>query len=395
MARASRGGKGGRSLAAAHAVPSVAFAPALCILALLLGCRLDTMPPGGVAERRELSVVGAELRIRVRALTGPYVGAIEEFADAAARDCGSDPEVRMRALEWKLAAIPQVQDALFQPDPLVGLLDGWAYAVQMRAWLESPAGGVAFGECRDAAAAAMGRIAAAARKIADEIAPDRGQVAEELVRKWAAAHPLRSLFLPRPTIAPTAAKESARRELGALAAVGTIVETLDDLTARVAAYRQTLLKEAAWTGELAALRATSSDVALQASEDVRHIAAAMERIGRLAERIPVVLERERAAAVTGLRAEREQILEEIDRQRAETLALLQGERAAVLDRIDAMSRTAVDDVGSRTEALVDHAFLRAAQLMLGLLAASAIAAVLVAWALGFRLRAVRSGRSPR
>lgn len=58
----------------------------------------------------------------------------------------------------------------------------------------------------------------------------------------------------------------------------------------------------------------------------------------------------------------------------------------VLDRIDAMGRNAIDGVGSRTEAVVDRAFLRAAQLALGLLVAAAIAAILVAWALGFRLR---------
>jgi hypothetical protein len=351
------------------------------------------MPAGGLAEQRKLSVVGEELRVRVRALTGPYVGAIEEFADAAAASCGSDPQVRIHALQWKLAAIPQVQDALFEPDPLVGLLDGWAYAVQMQAWLDGPAGRDAFGECRDAAAAAMGRVARRAREIADAIAPDRAQVADDFVRSWAASHPLRSLFLPRATIAPALASASARREMGALAAVGTIIETLDDLTARIAAYRETLLKEAAWTGELAASRAASSDVARQATEDVRRMAEAVERIGRLADRFPAVIERERVAALEALRAEREQILADIDVQRTETLALLQSERAVVLDRIDAMGRTAIDDVGNRTEAVVDRAFLRAAQLALGLLIAAAIAAVLVAWALGFRLRSLRHRRA--
>jgi hypothetical protein len=347
------------------------------------------MPAGGLAEQRQLSVVGEELRIRVRALVGPYVGALEELADAAARDCGADPEVRIHALQWKLAAIPQAQDALFQPDPLVALLDGWAYAVQMQRWLEGPAGGAAFGECRQAAAAAMGRLATGAREIAEGIAPGRGQAAEVLVHQWAGSHPLRSLFLPRATVAPALASASARQSLGALAAVGTIVETLDDVTARIAAYRETLLKEAAWTGELAALRAGSSDVARQASEDVRRIAESMERIGRLAERLPAVVERERVAGLDALRAERKEILEDLDVQRTETLALLQSERAVVLDRIDEMGQRAIDGVGERTEAVVDRAFLRAAQLTLGLLTAAAIAVVLVAWALGFRHRPLR------
>jgi hypothetical protein len=54
-----------------------------------------------------------------------------------------------------------------------------------------------------------------------------------------------------------------------------------------------------------------------------------------------------------------------------------------------MGRSAIDGVGNRTEAVVDRAFLRAAQLALGLLVAAAIAAILVGWALGFRLRSLR------
>jgi hypothetical protein len=362
---------------------------ALALLAPLVGCGLETMPRGGLAEERNLTVVGEELRIRVRALAGPYVGAIEATADAAAARCRSDPGVGVRALEWKLATIPQVQDALFEPDPLVALLDGWAYAMQMQRWLEGPAGHDAFRGCAGDAAAAMARIAGAARGIAEEVAPGRGQAAEEVVARWAGSHPLRSLFLPRDTIAPALASASARRSLGALAAVGTIVETLDDLTARIAAYRETLLKEAAWTGELAAARAASSDLAHQASEDARRIAGAAERLGRLADRLPAMIARERVAALEALRAERKEILADVDAQRVQTLALLQSEREVVLDRVDAMAATAVERVGDRTDALVDRAFLRAAQLALGLLVAAALAALLVGWALGLRLRSLR------
>jgi hypothetical protein len=359
------------------------------LLALMAGCRLSTAPAGGLAERANLSVVGEELRIRVRALAGPYVGAIEETADAASARCGADPQVRVHALRWKLAAIPQAQDALFEPDPLVALLDGWAYALQMQGWLEGPAGRDAFGACREDAAAAMARVAGRAREIADALAPEQGQAAEDRVRGWAQSHPLRSLFLPRATIAPELATASARRDMGALAAVGTVVETLDDLTARIAAYRETLLKEAAWTGELAASRAATSDLARQASGDAARIAEAVDRIGRLADRLPQVIARERAAALEALRAERKEVLAELDLQRTETLALLQSERAAVLDRLDAMGGGAIDHAGSRTEALVDRAFLRAAQLALGILIACAIAALLVGWALGLRSRSLR------
>jgi hypothetical protein len=248
----------------------------------------------------------------------------------------------------------------------------------MRSYLEGPAGRAALGECHAEAAGVMGRVSTRAREIADEVAPGRGDEAQALVQKWAAAHPIRSLSLPRSSIAPALAEASARRSLGALAAVGTIIETLDDLTARIAAYRETLLKEATWTGELAAARATSSDLALRAAEDADRMAAAMERIGRLAEELPRLVARERAAA-----------FKDIDAQRAETLAQLEAEREVVLRQIDDMGKGAIDEAADRAEGIVDRAFLRAAQLTLGLLLAAALAVVLVGRALGFRFRALR------
>jgi hypothetical protein len=248
----------------------------------------------------------------------------------------------------------------------------------MQTYLESPAGRAAFGACHSDAARAMGKVAARGRQIVDALAPDRGQRAEDLVREWAAARPLRSLSLPRASIAPALAKANARESLGALAAVGAVVETLDDLTARIATYRETLSKEARWTGELAAIQAASSDVALRAADDADRIAAAMERIGRLAEETPRLAARERAAT-----------LEDIDAMRSETLARFQAEGDKALRQIDRTSNAAIDRAADRAEQIVDHAFLRAAQLTLGLLIATALAVVLVGRALGFRFRTLR------
>ena len=364
--------------------------PAVCALVLLAGC-VTASPPPGLAERRHLSTTSEQLRIQVRALAGPYVGAIEEAADASARSCPAHPEGTTLALQWKLSAIPQVQDALFQADPLVGLLDGWAYAVQMRDWLQSDAGRSAFGECRNAAAAAMSLVAGRFRQICDVIAPDRAELAEGLVEQWASSHPLRSLFLPRVSTAITLANESARRDLGALAAVETVVETLDDLTARIAAYRETMLKEAAWTGELVAMRAASSDIARQTAEDAQRVADSMARFGRLADRLPALVELERAAVTEALRSEREQILAALDAQRRETLALAQSERAVILDRIDTMRASTIERVGEQSEALIDRFFLRALQLGLCLLAAivAVVAVSLLAFRTWFRRHAER------
>jgi hypothetical protein len=350
---------------------------------LATACQLSTVPPPSpLQERANLTVSGNALRIEVRALVGPYVGQIEAAADEAARRCGKDPAIRIRALEWKLNAVALGQNALLQPDPIVALVDGWAYALQMRDFLASDRGRAALGACHRDAAAAMDRIAHQELGIARRFAPESAERAEQRVERWAAEHPLASLSAPRATAAEVLATESARQDLGALAAVGTIVETLDDVMIRIGAYRETLQKEVRWTGELSAAQAGASDFAARAAADADRLATAADRLGVLMATIPALLERERKAALADIHA-----------QRIDTLKTLQAQADEVMTRIDATSRMAIEQAAGRADHLadhaIDHAALRVAQVGLALAAILAIAALLVARELGVRLRRPR------
>lgn len=366
-------------------------------LVLVIGpaCTIPTRPPGGLAEQQNLSMVGAALRIRVRGLIGPFVGAVEQAADAAARRCGEDPAAAAGALSWKLGAVPQVQDALLQPDPAVAFADGWAYAVQMQLFLAGEGGRAALGACHADASATMGRVAMRSREIADVLAPENAARAEARVRAWAAEHPLRGLELPRPSFAAELAAGAARDDLGALGAVGVAVQSLDDLTYRIAAYRETILKEARWAGELAATQAGGSAAARRALSDLDRFGAAADRLAALAAGLPALMARERTAALDGLRGERAAVLGDVDRQRNETLRFLQNERAAIMGDVQALGQATVDQATDRVERVVDRAFLRAAQLSVALLLVISIAAGVVAWvivhaAAGWRLRHPRT-----
>ena len=232
----------------------------------------------------------------------------------------------------------------------------------------------------------MARVAARGKEIVEALVPGRGDATASLVEAWVNEHPLRALHLPRATIAPALASRSARKQLGALEAVGSVVETLDDLTARIAAYRESLLKEARWTAELAATHAVTSDLAAQTTRDVGRLSGAAERLGALAAALPSLVARERTAALDAVRAERVAVLAEIDAQRAETLALLQSERDVTLDRIDAMGRAAIDAAGARAEQLVDRVFLRIAELAVALLLAAGLIFLVVNRVLRARTR---------
>jgi hypothetical protein len=343
---------------------------------MFAACHLETLPPpSALSEQHNVSVPESALRMKVRALVAPYVGAIEGAANEVARRCPETP-VRANALSWKLQAVPAAQDALLQPDPLLSLLDFWAYTAQMRNVLASPRGEAALGACSDGARRAMARLADQAREVAVSVSPRDAQRANELVEKWASQHPLAALDSPRATMAEALATTSARKELGALAAVGTIVETLDDLSVRIAAYRETLLKEATWTAELAALQAGGSDLAQRALEDAGRMAKAVDRMGALMERMPALIERERKAALLAVREERVAVLADVDRQRVETLAAVQRAAEGAFERMDGLARGTIDQGAARADGLVDRVFLRAAEMILVLAALGVLAFIL-------------------
>jgi hypothetical protein len=246
----------------------------------------------------------------------------------------------------------------------------------------------------------MDRIAHQEGGIAARFAPESAERIAQDVERWAADHPLASLSAPRATAAEMLATASARKDLGALAAVGTIVETLDDVVVRIAAYRETLNKEVRWAGELAATQAGASDLAARALADADRIAGAVDRIGALAAAISALVQGERAAAIAAMREERQAALADIDAQRLDTLKALQAQTdvvmsrveamsRALMDRVDATSRMTVEEVAGRADHVVDRVFLRAAQVGLAFAVLLLVAALLVARALGVRLRRSR------
>jgi len=142
-------------------------------------------------------------------------------------------------------------------------------------------------------------------------------------------------------------------------------------------------------GELAAAQVGASDIAARATADADRIAAAADRVGALSARIPVLIERERNAAIAAMRDETRVTMAAIDAQRIDTLKALQAQTDVVMTRIDATSRMAIEEVAGHAERVIDHAALRAAQVGLAVAAVLAVAALLAARELAVRIRRPR------
>lgn len=115
-----------------------AWTTVLLGLAVAAGCQ--TAPPRNTelmkaAGATEISA--SELRVRLNDYAGRFARTVEGAADSIANAADGNRPVMVEAHDWKMVAIPTGLRAIFQTDPMAGLLDIWVATVQQRHWIES------------------------------------------------------------------------------------------------------------------------------------------------------------------------------------------------------------------------------------------------------------------
>ena len=119
-------------------VPTVrALAVLAMITALISSCGQSRKTL--LDEVDDPQITSAALSAVVFGLASRVTERVETAADSII-DLSDDPEMRRRALVWKIYAIPEAQLAVFQLDPLVAALDTWVFAIQMRHYFETGGG---------------------------------------------------------------------------------------------------------------------------------------------------------------------------------------------------------------------------------------------------------------
>ncbi|MCE9666579.1 chemotaxis protein [Myxococcus stipitatus] len=337
--------------------------PRLAALALLLtwlgGCA--TTEPRTELTRRvgrsDLSV--AALRTRVRDMARRFSGLLEVSADDIAAKADT-PSVREAMTTFKLNAVPAMQGALLQPDPVAAVVDAWALLAQLE--LALPDWARKAGATPEVSAAAElllrqqeAEIEALWRELSGQ---DDVTGAWERVHAWAGAHPLVGSLVARESTVPLLADLTAQSGLGALRGASVLVENVRDLTARVDLYAASLPRQARWQVESMAQEALKALPAREAMEELARIVATLDALGTLASGTPALLARERQAVLNALAGERQAVQRFVEDERRALVEDLRGERRAVLatlhtERVEALRQT--EQLG---HGLVDHAFER-------------------------------------
>ncbi len=353
----------------------------------ITGCE-KLVPRRSIMMEREattIKVSAAELRVRVQDLSIPFAGIIEEAADEIMAK-SPDQNVRLHALLWKMNAIPALFTSIFRPDPALALIDVWAFTVQMIQYFGEGPGREVLGEYHSIALDASRQLEARIMDLGRSVS-DTSNLLKISVQfhSWAAEHPIQSPLFYRESVVKEYADLIAESDLTAFAALGKLSVGMEDLASWFAVYSEYLPNQARWQAELLLAESNAKGgIDVKVSELAR-LTDPLERVIPIVEKSPEIIARERVALLKALRQERVATLESINEQRIATLesidvqrvstmewftqeriatiAALRQERIDAIKDIEAISNRIVDTGLMSTERLIDHFFLRTAQLL--------------------------------
>ncbi|WP_233262059.1 chemotaxis protein [Vitiosangium sp. GDMCC 1.1324] len=325
------------------------------LLVVLTGACATLKPRSALLERVGKSNMSVgELRIRVRDMARRFPAVLEATADDAAARSDS-PELRASLLRFKSNAVPVMQSALLQPDPVAALIDGWALLAQLEQALPKAAPP----ELVTPFQRSLGELESEVEVLWRELS-GREDVANlrEVVHTWAGKHPLTGPLITRESTVPLLASFTDRSGVGLLGATAAALQDTQDLIQRTDLYAVSLPRQARWQAEIATQEILGGTPALgPVVDEMGRAVDVLVRVGALAGNTPALVSREREALQDFLSSERRAVLEGVQGERVAVLDAFHSERVQTLAQTDTMGRGWVDHAFDRAEDLVDHIFL--------------------------------------
>jgi hypothetical protein len=347
-----------------------------------VGCtKTSPYSPLGKTVGMELPI--ESLRLELYGFVDRFSGSVEDHADKII-SATDDPEIRRNARLWKMNAIPAIQKAAFQFDPLAGYVDAWVLTKQMLQYFEEGHGKDLFGELQhiaiEASRMTVEEIEANFKLAADIDEDVGGGETRKDVNDFVAEHPLDNLLFVRYSTAGLLAQLTKDKSRGTFAAMGRLEMSLGDMTDRMNIYAAHLPDQARWQAELAiddflgspefeegygkldemkaSIDLTAANVAGVSETIDAQVVGALEIVPEERAIIFAEVDRQRLETIEVVRAERELILAAIREERIAVFEDVQRERVAVMQDMEALVLRGIDESKSRAEDLIDGVLWR-------------------------------------
>jgi len=357
---------------------------------LAAGCAtIETTPPL-MAQMEGLEVTPKELRIRSLDYAEYFAVTMEDAATEIVW-ATSDPEIRRRAILWKVSAVSSLIASMSQTDPLAAIIETATFTFQMADYFETGAGSDRFGPVQQIAVDACARLEDRAIAFLESFAHGEYPRVREAILQWVEEHPIKSPLFARESVIVLVADMMQDPDTRAFASLGRLELTVNDLMSRLTLYGAALPRLARWQAELLIYDTLNSQQPLgELLVDTKALLATAERIAKLSDNVPELIQAERAEILLAVRTLVDRKMQDLDRmidqQRLELMQGVESERIAVFDSLDAqridsiaaldekidqvmgtmvgMGANAVQQTSSEGERLVSVFFWRALQLVI-------------------------------
>ena len=328
-------------------------------------------------KREKVDVSNLELRLRLTDFFIRYAESVEVSADRIFYDT-SDPDIKKAALMWKIYGISAMNKAIHMPDPIASFFNAWPLSKQLIHFFETGKGMEELGPYHEDVAKLCYQLETNLDSIIINIGDEERFIKfEPDVQEWADQHPIENFYFSRESTMPLFAKWIGEGNYGIGKNVATITEEVIELSNKLNLYVDLIPRQARWQVDYAILNYLQDSTL---SMDLSTLISSMDRITKVFEMTPEIIEynreatmrdfdeqrekslqlliNERKAVIEEIRKERIEVISKIITERMTVLEELKNERAIVLEEIRDISNNVVRQTGNEVERIANLVFWR-------------------------------------
>jgi hypothetical protein len=320
----------------------------------VVGCNTSPGKPSLMANVAKEDITVYQLR----AVDYEYASQFAQLVAACALDIASksdDGLVREQAYQWRMWAMPQARAAAFDQDPLAGLLELWILAAQQHLFFKEGNGRDWFGgqeTCAIGTARSLEREAEAL--MAAAVPASEMDRMRESGHDWVVQHPIEGQLFVRPTARADLAALVPEEKHGGLKAVGSMEETLRDLSDRVTILSVQTPAEVRWQAEYL----VNSLFEDRVRDRIDSMVGSMTELTGFLETFEGTLSAQTTALLEGIERERLTVFEAIESERDAILGAIDEGSDDILSAVDSQVASAAAELDQVGRGLIDHFFVR-------------------------------------
>jgi hypothetical protein len=302
------------------------------------------------SPEKPLSTRDLNARILTRQLSAQFIQSVGRCAQDIAGTEQEDAALLDNTLRWEIGSIASSRRAATQIAPLMSLLDTWALATQMQAFMGQGGGGeTMFGTHQAAVRAVTDNYAEGAEGLAHRLLTAKEfDTYQKFVTGYVREHPLQDLNFARASVVELWSREQGA-DVKLVDSLGTIPEAMADASERLQIYGDTVPTQIERNAQLALREAGYSRSDVQG--ELKQLDERLERLTSVAESSPQLMHE----AIDQVRQSLRDVLDHLDRSSAGATQALRQERIALFAEIQD-ERTALEaDVDVQRKALAADA----------------------------------------